>query len=133
VALTRAKYGLVICGNAKVLGKVYKTQNLWLNLLAHFKQHELVVEGALANLKPLHITFETPERLPGGGKYFGGESRLGSVLGGSSGAAAEGSSGASANGGYNPKMDPDYNRLRGAGGAGTSSGRNGGGPLFGGR
>jgi len=69
VALTRAKYGLVICGNAKVLGKQFRSQpSLWVNLLCHYKKYELVVEGALSNLRQCHITFSKPMRLPS--KYF---------------------------------------------------------------
>lgn len=64
VALTRARYGLVICGNAKVLGKQFRSQtSLWLNLLCHFKNNEMVVEGPLANLKQCPITFQKPTRL----------------------------------------------------------------------
>mmetsp|Transcript_33782 Transcript_33782/g.93340 ORF Transcript_33782/g.93340 Transcript_33782/m.93340 type:complete len:1076 (-) Transcript_33782:467-3694(-) len=69
VALTRAKFGLVICGNAKVLGKQFRAQpSLWVNLLCHYKKYELVVEGALSNLRQCHITFSKPMRLPS--KYF---------------------------------------------------------------
>jgi regulator of nonsense transcripts 1 len=69
VALTRAKYGLVICGNAKVLGKQFRSQpSLWVNLLCHYKKYELVVEGALSNLRQCHITFSKPMRLAS--KYF---------------------------------------------------------------
>jgi len=69
VALTRAKYGMVICGNAKVLGKQFRSQpSLWLNLLCHYKKYELVVEGALANLRQCHVTFGKPMRLPT--RYF---------------------------------------------------------------
>jgi regulator of nonsense transcripts 1 len=69
VALTRAKYGLVICGNAKVLGKQFRSQpSLWVNLLCHYKKYELVVEGALSNLRQCHITFSKPMRLPS--NYF---------------------------------------------------------------
>lgn len=65
VALTRAKYGLIICGNAKVLGKQFRSQpSLWVNLLSHYKKYELVVEGALSNLRQCHITFSKPMRLP---------------------------------------------------------------------
>ncbi len=34
VSITRAKYGLIICGNAKVLSR----DNLWNNLLYHIKE-----------------------------------------------------------------------------------------------
>lgn len=69
VALTRAKYGLVICGNAKVLGKQFRAQpSLWVNLLSHYKKYELVVEGPLSSLRQCHITFSRPMRLPS--KYF---------------------------------------------------------------
>merc|ERR1719443_1530518 len=37
VALTRARLGLVVLGNPKVLSK----QPLWNNLLVHFKEHEV--------------------------------------------------------------------------------------------
>ncbi|CAE7690500.1 UPF1, partial [Symbiodinium pilosum] len=69
VALTRAKYGLIICGNAKVLGKQFRAQpSLWVNLLGHYKKYELVVEGPLSNLRQCHITFSKPMRLPS--RYF---------------------------------------------------------------
>ena len=41
VALTRAKYGLVVIGNPKVLSK----QPLWNNFLVHFKEQDALVEG----------------------------------------------------------------------------------------
>lgn len=41
VALTRAKYGLVIFGNARVLAK----HELWNNLLNEFKLESCLVEG----------------------------------------------------------------------------------------
>eukprot|EP00927_Polykrikos_kofoidii_P043384 TRINITY_DN3745_c0_g2_i1.p1 TRINITY_DN3745_c0_g2~~TRINITY_DN3745_c0_g2_i1.p1 ORF type:complete len:1105 (-),score=144.07 TRINITY_DN3745_c0_g2_i1:387-3374(-) len=69
VALTRAKYGLVICGNAKVLGNQFRAQpSLWVNLLCHYKKYELVVEGSLSNLRQCHMSFSKPMRLPS--KYF---------------------------------------------------------------
>ena len=41
VALTRAKYGLVVFGNAKVLSK----HDLWNNLLNEYKNQGCLVEG----------------------------------------------------------------------------------------
>lgn len=47
VALTRAKYGLIVLGNPKVLSR----QPLWNALLSHFREKQLLVEGPLTNLK----------------------------------------------------------------------------------
>jgi regulator of nonsense transcripts 1 len=57
VALTRAKYGLVILGNARVLGK----NELWNRLLLHFKAHELLVEGPLTGLKQSMVQLPLPK------------------------------------------------------------------------
>lgn len=43
VALTRARYGLILVGNAAALAK----HQLWNNLLNHFKANSLLVEGSL--------------------------------------------------------------------------------------
>ncbi|CEM36123.1 unnamed protein product [Vitrella brassicaformis CCMP3155] len=62
VALTRARYGLVICGDARVL-----MQNpLWCKLLNHFDRYELVVDGSLfnLNLKPLSTTSKALANIP---------------------------------------------------------------------
>ncbi|KXS20998.1 P-loop containing nucleoside triphosphate hydrolase protein [Gonapodya prolifera JEL478] len=69
VALTRAKYGLVILGNPKVLSK----HPLWYQLLTHFKEKGLLVEGALNNLKVSMIQFSKPkkQRDDKGLKYVG--------------------------------------------------------------
>ncbi|KAK8850599.1 hypothetical protein IAR55_004518 [Kwoniella newhampshirensis] len=58
VALTRAKYGVVILGNPKVLSK----HPLWLYLLTHFKEKSCFVEGPLSNLQPSMIQFSRPKK-----------------------------------------------------------------------
>ena len=58
MALTRARYGIVICGNAHALSK----HPLWNNLLHHFKSNNLLVEGNLSNFKELIINLKMPSR-----------------------------------------------------------------------
>ncbi|KAG6880235.1 hypothetical protein C0992_003001 [Termitomyces sp. T32_za158] len=58
VALTRAKYGVVILGNPKVLSK----HPLWHHLLTHYKEKNNLVEGPLNNLQPSMIQFSKPRR-----------------------------------------------------------------------
>ena len=58
VALTRAKYGVIILGNPKVLSR----QPLWNNLLHHYKARGLLVEGSLHNLKQCNIALDRPRR-----------------------------------------------------------------------
>ena len=75
VALTRAKYGVVILGNPKVLSKVcllkfccssvltFCAQHpLWHYLLTHYKEKNCLVEGPLNNLQPSMIQFSKPRR-----------------------------------------------------------------------
>uniref|UniRef100_A0A914QAG4 DNA2/NAM7 helicase-like C-terminal domain-containing protein n=1 Tax=Panagrolaimus davidi TaxID=227884 RepID=A0A914QAG4_9BILA len=59
VALTRAKYGLIIIGNAKVLSR----QPLWHQMLVMCKENGYLVEGPLNNLKPSQIVFPKPRPL----------------------------------------------------------------------
>ncbi|WVW80767.1 hypothetical protein I302_102753 [Kwoniella bestiolae CBS 10118] len=58
VALTRAKYGVVILGNPKVLSK----HPLWLYLLTHYKEKSCFVEGPLSNLQPSMMQFSRPKK-----------------------------------------------------------------------
>jgi len=58
VALTRARCGLIVLGNAKLLSK----QPLWNSLLVHFKKQACVVEGPLSNLKPSQLRFQKPKK-----------------------------------------------------------------------
>jgi regulator of nonsense transcripts 1 len=57
VALTRAKFGLVIIGNPKVLSK----HELWHELLVHFKEQSCLVEGPLTNLQTSLLQFSRPK------------------------------------------------------------------------
>ncbi|EDV33574.1 uncharacterized protein Dana_GF21587 [Drosophila ananassae] len=59
VALTRAKYGIIIVGNPKVLAK----QQLWNHLLNFYKDRKVLVEGSLNNLKESLIHFQKPKKL----------------------------------------------------------------------
>jgi len=59
VALTRAKYAVIVVGNPKVLSK----QPLWNHLLHHFKEHRCLVEGPLSNLKESMMQFSKPKKL----------------------------------------------------------------------
>ena len=47
VAITRARYGLVIWGNAKSLSN----DSLWQHLLYEFKSEKLIVEGSIKSFK----------------------------------------------------------------------------------
>ncbi|TYZ57412.1 hypothetical protein PybrP1_005997 [[Pythium] brassicae (nom. inval.)] len=53
VALTRAKFGVIVLGNPRVLAK----QELWNKLLNHYRDNQLVMEGPLSNLQPSFMQF----------------------------------------------------------------------------
>ena len=53
VALTRARYGLIILGNPKVLSKNHH----WNNLICHFKELQVLMEGTIGNLQPSPLHF----------------------------------------------------------------------------
>ncbi len=59
VALTRARYGLVILGNPRVLSR----NALWQSLLLHFKEAGCLVEGPLNNLKPSMVQLGQPRKV----------------------------------------------------------------------
>ena len=66
VALTRARLGIIVLGNPRVLSK----NALWAALLVHFKEYDCLVEGPLNNLQPSYMTFSRPRRnLAGDSRY----------------------------------------------------------------
>ncbi|RKP11444.1 hypothetical protein BJ684DRAFT_12914, partial [Piptocephalis cylindrospora] len=58
VALTRARYGIVLLGNPKVLSR----NPLWYHLLQHFRDRACLVEGPLSNLHPSVMQLSNPRR-----------------------------------------------------------------------
>jgi regulator of nonsense transcripts 1 len=58
VALTRARYGVIVVGNANSLSK----HQLWNNLLYHFKSNGLLVEGGLNNFREYLLVLRNPVR-----------------------------------------------------------------------
>jgi hypothetical protein len=58
VALTRAKYGVVVIGNPKSLSK----QPLWNALLVHYKENSCLVEGPLTALKESIVQFHRTKK-----------------------------------------------------------------------
>ena len=66
VALTRARLGVILIGNPRVLSK----NALWAALLLHFKEYDCLVEGPLNNLQPSYMTFARPRRNPAGDSRY---------------------------------------------------------------
>lgn len=67
VALTRAKYGMVILGNPRVLAR----HPLWYDLVMHYKNQGLLMEGSLAALRPSVLQLLKPRPSPHQSKLFG--------------------------------------------------------------
>lgn len=59
VALTRAKYGVIIIGNAKVLSR----NELWHHLIKEYQEHGLLVEGPLNNLRRNEMHLSKPVKM----------------------------------------------------------------------
>jgi len=67
VALTRARYGVIIVGNPKILSR----QTLWCHLLTNYREQKVLVEGPLSSLKECFVSISKPRKLvnttnPGG-------------------------------------------------------------------
>ena len=77
VALTRARYGLVVLGNPKVLSK----QPLWNNFLVHFREQEVLVEGPLNALKRSMVQFAKPRKYVSENRVLGGAAVSNAVYG----------------------------------------------------
>ena len=58
VSLTRARYGLILVGNAVALSN----HQLWINLLDHYQKMNLLVQGQLVSLKEVSIPLPQPKR-----------------------------------------------------------------------
>ena len=58
VSLTRARYGLILVGNASALAY----HQLWVNLLDHYQKMNLLVTGQLGNLKEATISLPPSKR-----------------------------------------------------------------------
>ncbi|KAJ2420913.1 ATP-dependent RNA helicase, partial [Coemansia sp. RSA 2524] len=71
VALTRARYGIVVLGSPKVLSR----NPLWHELLSYYKLHGVLVEGQLSNLVQSTVRLSKP-RAPRGSHALSGRSMV---------------------------------------------------------
>ncbi len=60
VSITRARFGMILVGNAKVLAK----NSLWNSYLYHLKANNLVYEGTCPSFRPSLLAFKPPESQP---------------------------------------------------------------------
>ena len=58
VAITRARYGIIIVGNPKTLAQ----QPVWNNLLQFYKENHVLTEGPLNNLKESMMQIPKPKK-----------------------------------------------------------------------
>lgn len=77
VALTRAKYGLIILGNPHVLAR----HPLWLHLITYFRSKRCLVEGPLSALQPCNIQLPKPRPWRGNNRFDRKEKNTASVAG----------------------------------------------------
>ncbi|KAJ2720044.1 ATP-dependent RNA helicase [Coemansia sp. Benny D115] len=71
VALTRAKYGVIVLGSPKVLSR----NPLWHELLSYYKLNGVLVEGPLGNLVQSAVRLSKP-RMPKGSHTLSGRSMV---------------------------------------------------------
>ena len=74
VAITRAKYGLLICGNVNTLLSVKpgaRHNSIWHKLLAHLQKRSLIFEGPLDDLNVMQSVGKTEKKAPN--LYFAGK------------------------------------------------------------
>jgi len=81
VALTRARYGVIVLGNPRILAR----NALWTALINHFKEHDCLVEGPLNNLVQSMMTFPKPRRQPNDRRLYmtalNGQHQQGNAMG----------------------------------------------------
>jgi hypothetical protein len=121
VAMTRAKYGMIILGNPRVLAK---DSMLWWHLLMDYQNADLLLEGPLNNLKVSPMTLPKPQR-----KSNRKKSEEGHYQGGSNSGRQEPryDDYSNVDSRDDPRYDPRYDNADGGAGGGMGGGGGGGG------